>query len=53
MNEPIRNELRAKRDSFPRSERGVWGVRRSTPQLNDDESGLHQDYKKWLEWLAP
>ena len=24
MNEPIRNELRAKRDSFPRSERGVW-----------------------------
>jgi len=21
--------------------------------INDDESGLHQDYKKWLEWLAP
>jgi secondary thiamine-phosphate synthase enzyme len=53
MNEPVRNELRAKRDSLPRSERGVWGVRRSTPQLNDDEPGLHQDYKKWLEWLAP
>jgi secondary thiamine-phosphate synthase enzyme len=21
--------------------------------INDDESGLHQDYKKWLEVLAP
>ena len=21
--------------------------------INDDESGLHQDYKKWLEGLAP
>ena len=21
--------------------------------INDDESGLHQDYKKWLERLAP
>ena len=21
--------------------------------INDDEPGLHQDYKKWLEWLAP
>jgi secondary thiamine-phosphate synthase enzyme len=21
--------------------------------INDDERGLHQDYKKWLEWLAP
>jgi secondary thiamine-phosphate synthase enzyme len=21
--------------------------------INDDEHGLHQDYKKWLEWLAP
>jgi secondary thiamine-phosphate synthase enzyme len=21
--------------------------------INDDESGLHQDYKKWLETLAP
>ena len=21
--------------------------------INDDEAGLHQDYKKWLEWLAP
>lgn len=21
--------------------------------VNDDESGLHQDYKKWLEQLAP
>ncbi len=21
--------------------------------INDDESGLHQDYKKWLEDLAP
>lgn len=21
--------------------------------INDDESGLHHDYKKWLEWLAP
>src|SRR4051812_17391322 len=21
--------------------------------INDDESGLHEDYKKWLERLAP
>jgi secondary thiamine-phosphate synthase enzyme len=21
--------------------------------INDDERGLHEDYKKWLEWLAP
>lgn len=21
--------------------------------INDDESGLHHDYKKWIEWLAP
>ena len=21
--------------------------------INDNESGLHRDYKKWLEWLAP
>ncbi|HSZ57364.1 MAG TPA: YjbQ family protein, partial [Tepidisphaeraceae bacterium] len=21
--------------------------------INDDESGLHEDYKKWLEGLAP
>ena len=21
--------------------------------INDDERGLHDDYKKWLEWLAP
>jgi thiamine phosphate synthase YjbQ (UPF0047 family) len=21
--------------------------------INDDESGLHQDYEKWLEHLAP
>jgi len=21
--------------------------------INDDESGLHQDYERWLEWLAP
>jgi secondary thiamine-phosphate synthase enzyme len=21
--------------------------------INDEESGLHADYKKWLEWLAP
>ena len=21
--------------------------------INDDESGLHHDYKKWLEELAP
>jgi len=21
--------------------------------INDDESGLHQDYEEWLEWLAP
>ena len=21
--------------------------------INDDEEGLHQDFKKWLEWLAP
>jgi secondary thiamine-phosphate synthase enzyme len=21
--------------------------------INDDEPGLHDDYKRWLEWLAP
>jgi secondary thiamine-phosphate synthase enzyme len=21
--------------------------------INDDERGLHADYKRWLEWLAP
>jgi secondary thiamine-phosphate synthase enzyme len=21
--------------------------------VNDDEPGLHEDYKRWLEWLAP
>ena len=21
--------------------------------INDNESGLHQDYQRWLEWLAP
>jgi secondary thiamine-phosphate synthase enzyme len=21
--------------------------------INDDEPGLHEDYKMWLEWLAP
>lgn len=21
--------------------------------INDDESGLHEDYQRWLEWLAP
>src|SRR5688572_32514685 len=21
--------------------------------INDDEGGLHEDYKRWLEWLAP
>jgi len=21
--------------------------------INDDERGLHEDYAKWLEWLAP
>lgn len=21
--------------------------------INDDEPGLHHDYEKWLEWLAP
>ena len=21
--------------------------------VNDDEAGLHADYKRWLEWLAP
>ena len=21
--------------------------------INDDEPGLHEDYRKWLEWLAP
>jgi len=21
--------------------------------INDDESGLHQDFETWLEWLAP
>ena len=21
--------------------------------INDDESGLHHDYERWLEWLAP
>jgi len=32
-----RPQLRAQRDSLPRSERGVWGVRRSTPQLNEGQ----------------
>ena len=21
--------------------------------INDDEPGLHEDYERWLEWLAP
>jgi secondary thiamine-phosphate synthase enzyme len=21
--------------------------------INDDERGLHEDYERWLEWLAP
>jgi len=21
--------------------------------INDDEPGLHEDYARWLEWLAP
>lgn len=21
--------------------------------INDDESGLHEDFEEWLEWLAP
>jgi secondary thiamine-phosphate synthase enzyme len=21
--------------------------------INDDEQGLHEDYQRWLEWLAP
>jgi len=21
--------------------------------INDDERGLHEDYRRWLEWLAP
>ena len=21
--------------------------------INDDEPGLHEDYKRWLDWLAP
>ena len=21
--------------------------------INDDEPGLHEDYQRWLEWLAP
>jgi secondary thiamine-phosphate synthase enzyme len=21
--------------------------------INDDEAGLHEDYERWLEWLAP
>ena len=21
--------------------------------INDDKPGLHEDYKRWLEWLAP
>ena len=21
--------------------------------INDDEPGLHEDYKRWLEWIAP
>ena len=21
--------------------------------INDDESGLHEDFERWLEWLAP
>ena len=31
------HNLRAQRDSLPRSERGVWGVRRSTPQLTEGQ----------------
>jgi len=46
MNKPIHNGPRAKRDSFPRSERGVWGVRRSTPQLNDDPSPERYNHNK-------
>jgi glycosyltransferase involved in cell wall biosynthesis len=37
---------RAERDSLPRSERGVGGVRRSTPQLEKDEL-------RWLEEEGP
>ena len=32
------NELGAERDSLPRSEGGVWGVRRSTPQNKERRS---------------
>jgi secondary thiamine-phosphate synthase enzyme len=32
---------------------GVGGRPPPPPPLNDDEPGLHQHYKKWLEWLAP
>jgi hypothetical protein len=35
------NELRAERDSLPRSERGVRGTRRSVPRI-DDEAGVAQ-----------
>ena len=35
--------LRAKRDSLPRSERGAWGVRRSTPQLDEEAPGAYKD----------
>ena len=34
LHKGYRNELRAKGNSLPRSARGVRGVRRSTPRLN-------------------
>lgn len=35
---------------------GGWAIPCTLPRLffiNDDESGVHEDYKKWLEGLAP
>jgi secondary thiamine-phosphate synthase enzyme len=28
-------------------------LRTASVFINDDEPGLHEDYKRWLEWLAP
>jgi len=45
MSQQARNqgdELGAKANSLRRSARGVWGVRRSTPQLDDDERWMRR-----------
>ena len=32
----------------------IWEpIKNSSVFINDDESGLHRDYKRWLEKLAP